>query len=168
MALVSCDIREKNQIELEDLPPEFKRDTKDMKATSKEGFIASSSDDIRKQLNPNNESVLTRDHRRQIKLAINMSNGNINSATKLLQKAGYVRGASRGRLRNILGLTITKNQADPELSEWFAQKYPNKTKFEDSLNPKFAAPTQHSGAKARKVVCVRPIPDGVWCLDWEK
>ncbi len=128
-ALISCDIREKEQIDIEDLPPQFKQDTKKMEETPRQFPVNPSSNKIQRQLNPHNESELTRDHYDQIKLAIDMCKGKLGKKLEdLFKEAGFERGASRGRLRNLLGLTKTKHSADPELSQWFAQKYPNKMK----------------------------------------
>jgi DNA-binding NtrC family response regulator len=82
----------------------------------------------RSQLNPYNQKELTEDHREQIKLAVERCHGKLNRAAKLLQEAGYTKGASRGRLRNLFGLTKTKEAVDAELSEWYAQTYPHKIK----------------------------------------
>ncbi len=90
-----------------------------------------SSDKIHGELNPYNAVELTLNHREQIKLALEFCRGKITCAAKLLEEAGYKKGTSRGRLRNLLGLTETQQSADPELSQWFAQKYPNKTKPSD-------------------------------------
>lgn len=129
-AIIFCESRKAQRIKVEDLGPDLLQSMGENTATP---ILASlpvnySSSEIQKELNPYNEIELTLNRREQIKLAIEFCRGKVTCAAKLLEEAGYKKGTSRGRLRNLLGLTATKNTADPQLSEWFAQKYPNKMK----------------------------------------
>lgn len=78
------------------------------------------------RLNPYSRKTLTIDHREAIKLAVIWSKGRLTRAATLLQQAGYKKGASRGRLRNLFGLTNTEEAFDPELTSWYQQTYPDK------------------------------------------
>lgn len=126
-ALISCDIRGKEQIELKDLHLKSIQDLTKSKISLTKLPLVSLPDDIQRRLNPYNDLELTLNHCDQIKSAIEICQGKLSKTAKLLKDAGYQKGASRGRLRNLIGLTETRDAADSELSAWFAQKYPKKT-----------------------------------------
>ncbi|GAK59386.1 sigma-54 dependent DNA-binding response regulator [Candidatus Vecturithrix granuli] len=122
-ALISCDIHDRDHIQVEDLHLKVNQQTNQPQGISVSSDQSSAFHDLRQQLNPRNESELTRNHRQQIQFALELSHGKIASAVKLLEQAGYSKGASRGRLKNLLGLDHTKQAVDPELRDWYWQIY---------------------------------------------
>lgn len=127
-AVILSDLRNDQMITREDIQLDSFPSVQASLPLSSSARKISQNPDQRGQLNPYHQKELTEDHRDQIKLAVVRCNGKLNRASKLLQEAGYTKGASRGRLRNLFGLTKTKDAVDAELSEWYTQTYPHKLK----------------------------------------
>lgn len=123
-ALISCDIHDRDHIQIEDLHLKLdQQQARQQQCSPTSSEQTSALHDLRQHLNPRNESELTRNHRQQIQFALELSQGKIASAVKLLEQAGYSKGASRGRLKNLLGLDHTEQAVDPELRDWYWQTY---------------------------------------------
>ena len=122
-ALISCDIHNRDHIQVEDLHLKLDQQANQQQRSLTSSDQTSAFHDLRQHLNPRNENELTLNHRQQIQLALELSQGKLASAVKLLKQAGYNKGASRGRLKNLLGLDHTKEAVDPELRDWYWQTY---------------------------------------------
>lgn len=122
-ALLSCDMHNRDHIKIEDLHLKLNQQANHQQCSLTSSDQSAAFHDLRQQLNPRNENELTRNHRQQIQFALELSQGKIAPAVKLLEQAGYSKGASRGRLKNLLGLDHTQQAVDPELRDWYWQTY---------------------------------------------
>lgn len=123
-AIISCEHNGRDEIKLEDLllKPSKIFGTKSHGVKS---VIDISHNKLRETLNPNSKVRLSCDDIEQIKLAIDSCRGMLLCAEKLFKQAGFKKDVSRGRLRNLLGLSETKDAMCPELRDWYLQKYRN-------------------------------------------
>jgi DNA-binding NtrC family response regulator len=128
-AVVKAEIQQRERIQVEDLVfpniriPGTVSDTTPATISEPTLLLDDRRERLQRVLNPMNKKELTCDDSEQIKEAIRQCRGKLESARRLLLEAGYEKGASRGRLRNMVGELETKSAECPKLADWYEQKY---------------------------------------------